>query len=115
MSESFTDAVERYISVWNVDDDERSALMEEVFTEDVIYVDNNVSVRGREALSNYIGQTRKQVNGLPFSLNGTVDGHHNQARFGWGIGPVGGSAVATGFDVALFEDGRVSALYGFFN
>lgn len=45
---------------------------------------------------------------------GTVDGHHQQARFQWGLGPLGDEPVVIGFDVATFEaDGRLLDVFGF--
>jgi hypothetical protein len=47
-------------------------------------------------------------------LAGPVDGHHNQARFGWEPGPAGSPAPIVGFDVAVSDDsGRIQTVLGF--
>jgi hypothetical protein len=49
-----------------------------------------------------------------FSARGPVDAHHNQARFGWGLGPAGAEPVVEGFDVlVLDDDGRIETALGF--
>lgn len=111
----YQDLVQKYLDTWNLPAESRGAAIAGVFTDDVVYADPNIELRGPEALNDYIGQTQQQLAGLVFSLAGSVDGHHNQARFAWQCGPAGGRPVATGFDVALFRDGRVAALYGFFD
>ena len=44
-----------------------------------------------------IGAVQQQFPGFSFRLAGPVDGHHNQARFGWELGPDG----VTGTDRGL--------------
>jgi hypothetical protein len=43
-----------------------------------------------------------------------VDGHHDQARFTWNLGPAGEEPPVVGFDVAeLDADGRIQRVLGF--
>jgi hypothetical protein len=111
----FADLVERYIEVWNLPDDQRRAAVDDLFTADVLYCDPNVRISGREALDAYVGLTRRRYPGMLFTVSSDVDGHHQQARFAWSCGPTGRAPAVTGYDVALFEGGQVSALYGFFD
>ncbi|MFF4412797.1 nuclear transport factor 2 family protein [Streptosporangium sp. NPDC001559] len=107
--------VERYISIWNLPDEDRRARMEEVFTEDVFYADPTVVTRGRAELTEYIGRTARRFEGMRFSVPGPVDGHHDQVRFVWHCGAPGKGPVITGFDVALFDGDHIKAIYGFFD
>jgi len=107
--------VHRYIAVWNLPDDERRPAIDDLFTEDVAYVDPLVSLSGRTALDTYIGLTRQRFPGMEFSSSDPADGHHDQVRFGWQCAPPGGPPALTGLDVALLADGRVRSLHGFFN
>lgn len=53
-------------------------------------------------------------NDMMFRLAGTVDAHHDQARFTWELGPDGTDAMVVGFDVAQWDaDGRLSLVLGF--
>ena len=78
----------------------------ELFSADVRYVDPLVDVSGREALVATIAAVQGQFPGFTFRLSGPVDGHHDQARFGWELGPDGGEAPIVGFDVAVTDGGR---------
>jgi len=48
-----------------------------------------------------------------FRLMGPVDGHHNQCRFRWELGPRGSDAPVVGFDVAVVGDGTIQTVLGF--
>ncbi|MBO1414201.1 nuclear transport factor 2 family protein [Streptomyces sp. FH025] len=116
MSSDVTTVVKQYIEVWNIQDEAaRRAAVEELFTEDVEYVDPNIAARGRDEVDGYIVVTQKQLAGMVFWLTGEISTHHNLARFTWQCGPAGGAAVATGYDFAEVRDGKVRRLYGFFS
>ena len=112
----FDDVAARYLQVWNETDPEaRAAAAAGVFAEDVSYVDPLMTVTGRAALVDAIGAVHQQFPGFAFRPAGTVDGHHNQVRFGWELGPHGASETpVAGFDVAVLDpSGRISAVHGF--
>jgi HAE1 family hydrophobic/amphiphilic exporter-1 len=48
-----------------------------------------------------------------FSPTGAPASNHDLGRLTWRVGPAGGSPAATGMDVAVFERGRIRALYTF--
>ena len=69
---------------------------------------------GFDGLDQFIGGAQQQFDGLVFSLNGAVDGHHDIARFAWHLGPAGAAEpLAIGFDVITVEDGKISRVQGF--
>lgn len=108
--------VTRYLAIWNeADADKRSAAIAELFTADAPYIDPLAAVQGHEGIAAVIAGARDQFKGLSFELIGTVDAHHNIARFQWGLVTEPGSEpIAIGFDVAVTaEDGRVQGVYGF--
>lgn len=107
--------VKRYLATWNQTDAEaRRAELAEVFADDAVYTDPLVSVRGRDGLDATIAAVQGRFGGLVFSLGGTVDAHHDIARFTWHLGPEGGEPLAVGFDVAVVgEDGRITQVLGF--
>ncbi|WP_419999861.1 nuclear transport factor 2 family protein [Streptomyces boninensis] len=109
------DLVERYIAAWNeTDAGKRKQLLTEVFAATGTYTDPLVDVQGPEGLDATIAAVQGQFGGLVFSLGGTVDAHHNVARFTWHLGPEGGEPVVIGFDVAVVDDdGRISQIVGF--
>ena len=64
------------------------------------------------------GQCGLNRAGFAFTLLDSVDTHHNQARFTWGLGPAdapeGADPLVVGFDVAVVgSDGRLTTVLGF--
>ena len=111
----FDSVVERYLAVWNeTDPAARRKRIDDLFADDVRYVDPLAAVTGRDALAGLIGAVQQQFPGFTFSPDGAVDAHHDQARFTWHAGPPGAAEpLAIGFDVAVFEGGRIREVYGF--
>jgi hypothetical protein len=112
---TYDELAQRYIDTWNeTDADARRAAVERLYTEDARYIDPLAAAEGREAITAMIGAVQQQFPGFVFSLAGPVDGHHNQARFGWTLGPADAEAPIVGFDVAVTDsDGRIQTVLGF--
>ncbi|NEW41530.1 nuclear transport factor 2 family protein [Nocardia cyriacigeorgica] len=114
MEDRMNTLVAQYLEAWNTTDAQaRAAAVERVFTPDATYVDPLVSVAGHEQLAAAIGGVQAQFPGWVFRPAGPIDGHHDQVRFTWELGPVDGPAVVVGFDVAIIADGRIASVYGF--
>lgn len=105
----------RYIDAWNESDaDARERIVAEVWAEDARYVDPLVEATGRAQVAATIGAVQARFPGFEFRLSGPVDGHHDQARFGWELGPAGEPAPIAGFDVVTTDgDGRMTSVLGF--
>jgi SnoaL-like protein len=112
---NFDDMAHRYIDTWNeTDPSARRAAVDQLYTEDARYVDPMAAAEGREAIASMIGAVQDQFPGFRFRLAGPVDGHHNQARFGWELGPTGTPAPIVGFDVVATDaSGRIQTVLGF--
>ncbi|GHF30059.1 isomerase [Streptomyces mashuensis] len=111
-----TATVNRYLAIWNeADADKRAQEIAELFTADAPYIDPLAEVAGHEGVAAVIAGARDQFKGLSFELLGTVDAHHRQARFQWGlVTEAGAEPIAIGFDVIVTgEDGRIKGVYGF--
>ncbi len=108
------DLLAAYISVWNERDPSiRQAIGAEIFTAGAHYVDPNTSAQGRSAIDTYIASWQQQFTDCSFVL-GESSGHHDIAHFTWSFGPADGPPAGTGRDVVVFEQGRISKIYGFF-
>ncbi|MGV9617021.1 nuclear transport factor 2 family protein [Nocardia xishanensis] len=108
------DLVAQYLEIWNTTDAAaRSAAIARVFTDEPGYVDPLMAVTGRAALDAGIAAVQAQFPDMVFRLAGPVDGHHDQVRFTWELGPADGPALVVGFDVAVLEEGRIAQVYGF--
>ncbi len=104
-----------YIAMWNAQDPaERRELVDAFCAADVRYTDPLVDVSGRDGLAATIGAVQDQFPGFAFTLLGAVDAHHEQARFGWELGPAGIPAPVAGFDVVTADEtGKVTRVLGF--
>ena len=112
---SYDELAQRYIDTWNeTDASARRTAVDQLYTEDARYVDPMAVADGREAIASMIGAVQQQFPDFSFRLAGPVDGHHNQARFGWELGPAGAEAPIVGFDVAVIDDsGQLQTVLGF--
>ncbi|MFD3457083.1 nuclear transport factor 2 family protein [Streptomyces sp. NPDC058691] len=111
-------AVARYFEAWNAGNAEaRAKAVAAAWTEDGGYTDPLAEATGHEAVSALIGAVGERFPGFVFTLTGSVDGHHDIARFSWELGPEGapaGTAPIAGSDViTLAEDGRIRSVSGF--
>ena len=110
----FTKLAEQYIATWNeTDPSARRALIDEIWAAGGRYTDPLADVTGRDQIDALIAAAQQQFPGMTFRLAGTVDAHHDQARFTWELGP-NGTAAVVGFDVAQRDaDGRLALVLGF--
>jgi hypothetical protein len=116
VTHQFDDVVDRYLQVWNeTDPGARAAAAARVLTDEVSYVDPLMALTGRQALVDAIGAVHGQFPGFVFRPAAAADGHHDQVRFAWTLGPEGAAeAPVAGFDVAVLDaSGRISAVHGF--
>jgi hypothetical protein len=111
----FTALAQQYIAAWNETDPQaRRALIDEIWSSDGRYVDPLAEVTGRDQFDAVIAAAQAQFAGMTFRLAGTVDAHHDQARFTWELGPDGTDAIVVGFDVAQRDaSGRLALVLGF--
>jgi hypothetical protein len=111
----FETLVDEYIASWNERDPQRRrAAIEKIWTADCCYVDPLGAAVGIEAVDTMIAGVQERFGDFTFRLAGSVDAHHDVARFRWELGPVGAEDMIIGFDVAAVDDdGRLRAVYGF--
>lgn len=111
----FDVVVQRYLTTWNeADPAARRKAVDDLFSEDVRYIDPVAAVQGRDALDGLIGAVQAQFPGFVFTSGGPADAHHDQGRFTWHLGLPGTEPPVIGFDVAeLDADGRIRLVLGF--
>jgi hypothetical protein len=104
-----------YIDCWNERDAAaRAAAIEKLWADDARYTDPLTDAAGRAAIGATVAAVQQQFPDFVFRLSGPVDGHHDQCRFSWELGPAGGEAPVAGSDVALVgADGTLRAVLGF--
>ena len=106
--------IEKYLAAFNESDaGRRREMLDVLYTTDSTYTDPHVDLCGPEQIDEFIAQTQKRFPGATFTLGGSVDAHHNQARFQWHAGPADDPALYVGFDVIVTDGGRIRSVYGF--
>jgi hypothetical protein len=109
-----TQVVERYLASFNeTDAARRRQLLGGLYTIDSTYTDPHVDLCGLEEIDGFVAQTQERFPGFTFTLGGTVDAHHNQARFQWHAGPDDAPDRYVGFDVVVTDGDRIRNVYGF--
>lgn len=86
-------AVARYFEAWNATGpEELTNAVAAAWTEDGTYTDPLADVRGHAQLAAVISAAHEQFPGFAFRLTGSVDGHHDTARFSWELVSEAGGA-----------------------
>ncbi|MBV2353007.1 nuclear transport factor 2 family protein [Streptomyces sp. J2-1] len=109
-------AVARYLEAWNAAEPEAlEKAVAAAWTPDGGYTDPLADVRGHAGIAAVITAVHQQFPGFSFRPRGTVDGHHDIARFGWElVNDADGSAPVAGSDVIVLDDGdRIRSVFGF--
>lgn len=109
------DLIDRYLACWNeTDSAARRELINKTWADDAQYVDPLVDARGHDAIDAAISGVQQQFPAHVFTLAGSIDTHHDVARFSWGLGPDGDGPLVVGFDVTTAAaDGRLARVIGF--
>jgi hypothetical protein len=96
--------VKAHLNIWAVTDSrERAAGIERVYTVDVTIIEPDGVVRGRAALNERITQLQQHFSGLEFSVNGSIQYHHDYAMYEWQQPTAIQAEDVTGWDVLHFE------------
>jgi SnoaL-like domain len=103
--------VTQYLETWNeTDPAARRAAIDALWAPDGVYTDPMATAAGREQIDATIAAVQGQFPGLAFTLAGTVDAHHDTARFTWSLG----DELVIGFDVLVLDaGGQIANVYGF--
>ena len=98
--------------VFNEPDPKRRAeVIAEVFSADVVFVDDVHTVTGREHLAATVTGLLAQGPGLVFTPAGPFRGVGDLGLRPWRLGPSGGEPVLGGLDVAQTAAGRITRLW----
>ena len=89
----------------------REAVIAEVFTDGVVFVDDERTVTGRAELAATVTGLLAQGPGLVFTPAGPFRGVGDLGMRPWRLGPPGGEPVVGGLDVAQVVDGRIARLW----
>ncbi|MDE1992926.1 MAG: nuclear transport factor 2 family protein [Rhizobiaceae bacterium] len=98
------------------DDALRRAVVDEIFTEDAIFVEPHGIYRGRDEISRIAGVIRATHPTFRYTPIAAAEELHGQAgRLQWVAGAPGEPPAYAGTDFIVATNGRISALYLFFD
>jgi len=95
------------------DSERRKLAISKLYTEECIFFEPEEQIVGRDALNARVEHILQEASEFVFRLAGPAEVNHDLGRLRWHFGPKGAAPVVTGMDVAVFERGRIRALYTF--
>jgi hypothetical protein len=112
-----TTRIDAYVASLNEQNlTERQARIEEAWVPEGSMTDPLVSLKGYEELASFAPLLAEHYPGHRIRRTGDVDAHHNLFRFSWDLVDADGETVMAGIDVGIVaDDGRISAIGGFFD
>ena len=108
-------ALERMLAMWNERNPSKiRGYIDEIFSEDVIFIDPANSIVGRDAFEKMVREFRTRLPDAVCSHSSGFDAHHGLHRYHWEIHR-GKDLLISGFDVTQIEsNGKISRVEGFF-
>lgn len=95
------------------DAERRKVAISELYAEDCTFFEAEGKIVGRDALNKKVERILQDAPGFVFRSVNPPQVNHDHGRLQWQFGPNGAAPVVTGMDVAVFERGRIRALYTF--
>lgn len=112
----YSTLIDRCIETFNeTDAPRRQALIAATWTGSAIYLDPVMQGEGPDKIDAMIRGVQDRFPGHRFQRIGEVDVHHDRVRFSWELLPPNGPAMVKGTDFGVVDDGRLSAITGFFD
>ncbi|WP_068609720.1 nuclear transport factor 2 family protein [Paenibacillus swuensis] len=106
--------INKHIEIWSeTDSQKRRIKIQEVYKSNCRIFDPFFSdiVVGHEALSDLIDEVQAKNPGRVFTVTpGSIDEHHDQARFSWNYESPDNPVVITGQDFITVENGLIQSL-----
>ena len=94
----------------------RRAAIDDIFTEDCVFYDPRSGVhRGRDEIDRIAGAIRATHPDFQYTPTAEPEVLHNAGRVRWVSGPPGEAPAYAGTDFIIVRDGRIAALYLFFD
>jgi hypothetical protein len=91
----------------------RAAAIAEIYAANCTFFESGERIVGRGALNARIERILQEAPGFVFRATAPAEVNHDLGRLQWHLGPPGVPPAVTGVDVAIFEHGRIRALYTF--
>ena len=93
----------------------RRATIDEIFTEDCVFYQPSGVHRGRDEIDQIAGAIRATHPDFQYTPAAQPEELHNAGRIRWVSGRPGEEPAYAGTDFIIVRDGRIAALYHFFD
>src|SRR5437868_133055 len=93
----------------------RRAAIDEIFTEDCVFYEPRGVYRGRDEIDRVAGAIKATHPGFRYQPIAGPEELGNGGRLQWVSGPPGEAPAYAGTDFIIAEDGRIAAVYLFFD
>lgn len=93
------------------DPEKRRAAIARTYTEDVVFLDPDEIVEGRDALHAKAQRLLDDAPGFVFSPAGPVYVNHDMGYLAWNLGPEGEPPVVRGVDACFIEGDLIAKVY----
>jgi len=112
--DKFNQVWETYRTSWSNDNSvERTEELQKIMTEDFEYRDPNIDLKGYEELSDYMSEFQKEFVGASFTIQ-DFQVHHDRSLAHWNMINAENEVVGNGTDFAIYENGKLKQVTGFF-
>ena len=93
----------------------RREAIDDIFTEDCVFYEPRGVHRGRDEIDRIAGAIRATHPDFQYTPTAEPEGLHNAGRIRWVSGRHGEAPAYAGTDFIIARDGRIAALYLFFD
>ena len=92
----------------------RIGAVKSIYAKEAEFFEGDEHIKGHDAISAKVSALQASFPpDFTFSPTGAPASNHDLGRLTWRVGPAAAPPVAAGMDVALFEQGKIRALYVF--
>jgi hypothetical protein len=92
----------------------RTVAVKSIYAKEAEFFEGDERIKGHDAISAKVSALQASFPpDFTFSPTSAPARNHDLGRLTWHVGPSAAAPVATGMDVAVFEQGKIRALYVF--
>jgi hypothetical protein len=106
---------DHFSAVTERDDARRRELFRRTYAREVVFYEPAEVARGQRELEAMFGRLRKRFPKAVFTMPAPIDVHDGAARVKWQLGNPGEAPFGSGEDFVLLREGKILALYNFFD
>ena len=112
MTGSVERAVSAHLEIWNAPaGPERTKAIADVYSSDVFIGEPDAKRRGHSGMAEAISALQSELPGTSITRSGPIQTVQDLVTYTWELGAGSGPPMATGRDVLMLRDGRITGLY----